>query len=546
MATQPGREAGRFISVRFRGDCVSEAQIQAIRALIRRHRAATRSQIATLVCQAFEWRRPNGELNVRSCRDLLVRLEDSGQIQLPASKRRRTTHKMRSLESHSWDPEPPRVGPSEVVLRGVVVRPISRREIPRWREAMRRFHYLGDGEIVGECMRYVAESDSQWLALLGWGAAALKSRHREAFIGWPEKLKLERLSFVANNVRFLMLPWVEVPHLASFVLAANLRRLSDDWQRVYGHRILLAETFVDLKRFRATCYRASNWKYLGDTRGMRREGKGYAEHGQPKGIFVYPLEPRAREILTLPFPSPEILEDPTMAAIAIDVNKLPLEGKGGLIEVFRDIKDPRNPQGLRHPFPSVLALAVMAALSGMKSYAAIAQWASSLPKEIFKRLRCWCHQAPSEPTFRRVLQSVDSDEVDQKVGQWMMNQPVFRKAEAVALDGKTLRGSGDGDGPPCHLLAAVTHEEGVVIAQRNVGEKTNEITQAAPLLKDLDLEGKTVTADAMHTQRDFARFVVEEKKADYVLIAKENQPTLLEDIKLLHDTESFPPSGELA
>jgi hypothetical protein len=409
---------------------------------------------------------------------------------------------------------------------------------------MSRFHYLGDGAIVGERLRYVAESDSRWLALLGWGAAALKSRHREAFVGWQEKLKIERLSFVANNVRFLILPWVEVPHLASFVLAANLRRLSNDWQRVYGHRILLAETFVDLKRFRATCYRASNWKYLGETRGMRREGKGYAEHGRPKGLFVYPLEPRAREILTAPFPSPEILENPTVATIAIDVNKLPLEGKGGLIEVLRDIKDPRAPQGLRHPFPSVLALSVMAALSGMKSYAAIAEWASSLPKEIFKRLRCWCHQAPSEPTFRRVLQSVDPDEVDQKVGQWMMNQPVFRKAEAVALDGKTLRGSGDGDGPPCHLLAAITHEEGVVMAQRNVGEKTNEITQAAPLLKDLDLKGKTVTADAMHTQRDFARFVVEEKKADYVLIAKENQPTLLEDIKLLHDTESFPPSGK--
>lgn len=452
---------------------------------------------------------------------------------------------MRSFDSHSWDPEPPRVGSSEVALRGVVVRSISRREIPRWRAAMRRFHYLGDGTIVGECMRYVAESDSQWLALLGWGAAALKSRHREAFIGWPEKLKLERLSFVANNVRFLILPWVEVPHLASFVLAANLRRLSDDWQRVYGHRILLAETFVDLKRFRATCYRASNWKYLGETRGMRREGKGYAEHGQPKGLFVYPLEPRAREILTAPFPSPEILEDPTVATFAMDVNNLPLEGKGGLIEVLRDIKDPRAAQGLRHPFPSVLALSVMAALSGMKSYAAIAQWAASLPKEIFKRLRCWCHQAPSEPTFRRVLQSVDPDEVDKKVGRWMMSQPVFRNAEAVALDGKTLRGSGDGDGSPCHLLSAITHEEGVVIAQRNVGDKTNEITQAAPLLKDVDLEGKTVTADAMHTQRDFARFVVEEKKADYVLIAKENQPTLLEDIKLLHDTESFPPSGEL-
>lgn len=545
MANQAGGKAGRSVPVQFRGEPVSEEQILAILGLIRRHGAANRSQIATLVCQQWQWRRPNGELNVRSCRDLLVRLENSGQIQLPATKRRRVTHKVCPLESIFWDPEPPRVGPNDVDLRRVVVRPISRREIPRWREAMRRFHYLGDGRIVGECLRYVAESDSRWLALLGWGAAALKSRHREEFIGWPEKLKLQRLNFVANNVRFLILPWVQAPHLASFVLAANLRRLSKDWQRLYGRRILLAETFVDLKRFRGTCYRASNWEYLGQTRGMRRQGKGYAEHGQPKGLFVYPLEPRAREILTAAFPSPEILGEGTMGTMAIDVNQLPLEGEGGLMEVLRDIKDPRSRRGLRHPFASVLALAVMATLSGMKSYAAIAEWAAGLPKEIFKRLRFWCHQAPSEPTFRRVLQSIDADEIDGKLGEWIMKQPVFREAKAVALDGKTLRGSGDGDGTPCHLLAAITHEEGVVIAQRNVGHKTNEITQAAPLLKDLDLEGKTVTADAMHTQRAFAEFVVEEKKGDYVLIAKENQPTLLENIKRLHTTESFPPSGEL-
>jgi hypothetical protein len=437
------------------------------------------------------------------------------------------------------------LGPTDVELWRVVVRPIrDREEIARWREAMALFHYLGDGELVGESLRYVAEDDRGWLALLGWGAAALKCRHREAFLGWSDQLRLQRLGFVVNNARFLILPWVRVPHLASHVLAANLRRLSRDWKLAYAHRVLVAETFVDLNRFRGTCYRACNWKYLGQTRGMGRQGAGYVRHGMPKGLFVYLLHSRAQEILSSAFPSPEILETNAMTTrFSIDVNQLPLEGRGGLLEVLSELTDPREPQGIRHPFRSVLALCVMATLSGMRTYEAIAEWAKDLPKEIFKRLRCWCHQAPSEPTFRRVLQKVDAKEVDEKVYEWLSRQEIYRRAKAVALDGKTLRGSGDGEGTPCHLLSAVTHGEAAVVGQESVGEKTNEITHAKPLLGNLDLEGKVVTADAMHTQTDFARFVVEEKKADYVLIAKDNQPTLRADIKLLH-AEDFSPSGQ--
>jgi hypothetical protein len=164
---------------------------------------------------------------------------------------------------------------------------------------------------------------------------------------------------------------------------------------------------------------------------------------------------------------------------------LPLEGQGGLIEALRGITDPRKPQGVRHPFESVLALAVMAALSGMRAYEAIAEWAKDVPKEVLKRLRCWCHQAPSEPTFRRVLSSVDASEVDKKVYEWLGKQGVFK---AVALDGKTLRGSRDGEEEAWHLLSAVTHEGAVVVAQERVEGKTNEIKVAKPLLEDLNLE----------------------------------------------------------
>jgi hypothetical protein len=477
---------------------------------------------------------------------LLARLEEARQIKLPSAKPHRARRRAGAPTPTHWTTEPASRGPSDVELRRVVVRPIHDREgIARWREAMARFHYLGDGELVGESLRYVAEDDRGWLALLGWGAAALKCRHREAFLGWSDQLRLQRLGFVVNNARFLILPWVRVPHLASHVLAENLRRLSRDWELLYAHRVLVAETFVDLNRFRGTCYRACNWKYLGQTRGMGRRGIGYVQHGVPKALFVYLLHSRAREILASAFPAPEILETRAMTTrFSIDVNRLPLEGRGGLLEALDEILDPRKHRGIRHPFRSVLALSVMAALCGMQTYEAIAEWARDLPKEILKQLRCWCHQAPSEPTFRRVLQSVNAEEVDRKVSDWLSRQEIYRKAKAIALDGKTLRGSADGDGTPCHLLSAVTHGAAVVVAQESVGEKTNEITHAKPLLGNLDLEGKVVTADAMHTQTDFARFVVEEKKADYVLIAKDNQPTLQADIKLLH-TEDFSPSGQL-
>ena len=149
----------------------------------------------------------------------------------------------------------------------------------------------------------------------------------------------------------------------------------------------------------------------------------------------------------------------------LDVNKLPLEGKGGLIEVLRGITDPRKRRGIRHPFESVLALAVMAALGGMRGYDAIAEWAKDVPKEVLKRLRCWCHQAPSEPTFRRVLNSVDAAEVDNRVYEWLRRQGAL-KPRAVALDGKTLRGTIEvGQTQGLHLLAAYLPQEGLVLMQ---------------------------------------------------------------------------------
>jgi hypothetical protein len=469
--------------------------------------------LARAVCRELGWLRPNGALRLRACRDLLVRLAEAGTLKLPAPQRQGAgrTDMQREAPAEALG-ETCGAGcevVEEVALRRIAVRPIEPAELPRWREAMARYHYLGDGEIVGETVRHVAEIDGRWLALLGWGAAALKSRHREGWIGWDEPTKYRRLNLVTNNVRFLILPWARTRHLASAVLARSVRRLSGDFEARYGHPVLLAETFVDSERFRGTCYLAANWIRLGETRGMARKGQGYEAHGRKKAIFVYPLERGAREILAAPMLSPEILRRSSMATmpeVVVDVNRLPLDGAGGLIEVLREMVDPRRRRGIRYPLETVLALAVMACLSGMRSYEAIAEWAQDLPKELLRGLRCWCWRAPSEPTFRRVLSKVDADEIDRRVSAWLAE--LVGKG-AVSLDGKTLRGSRDGDRPAVHLLAAITHAEGVVVAQSQVEEKSNEIPGAKPLLENLDLRGATVTADAMHTQKDLARHLVE-------------------------------------
>lgn len=159
-------------------------------------------------------------------------------------------------------------------LGELIVRPIAAEERLGWRLYMERYHYLGDRPIVGEHL-YAALLEGELVALLGWAAAAFRAPLREAYVGWDEATKRRRLHLVANNIRFLILPWIRVRHLASKVLAMNLRRLSADWQKVWTHPVLLAETFVDTTRYRGTCYRAANWVCLGETAGRSKRGNTY-------------------------------------------------------------------------------------------------------------------------------------------------------------------------------------------------------------------------------------------------------------------------------
>jgi len=286
------------VLLRYRTRWIGPAELAVIRATIAAHAAAGRSQIARLLCAAWDWRQPNGALKEYACRDLLLRLEERGYLTLPP--RRRAPDGPSRQDRLLPLPPPPATTLTRADLGSLVVHPIARAERPLWKACLAGYHYLGYHRSVGEQLGYVAVLDGQLVGCLAWGAAAYRNGPREAYLGWDAATKRARLHLVAQNTRFLLLPWVRLPHLASKVLAANCRRLSADWEKRYGHGLLLAETFVDPTRFRGTCYRAANWVALGPTRGAGKRGNRYRRHGLPKLVFVYPLHRRAREWCAAP------------------------------------------------------------------------------------------------------------------------------------------------------------------------------------------------------------------------------------------------------
>jgi predicted transposase YbfD/YdcC len=226
----------------------------------------------------------------------------------------------------------------------------------------------------------------------------------------------------------------------------------------------------------------------------------------------------------------------------IDLNRLPSDGEGGLIEMLGTVEDPRQRGGVRHPVVTVVAISVCAALSGARSFKAIAEWAKELRRDTLRRLGSRRWTPPSEPTFRRVLQKLDAERLDPAIGRWLLHQHGAR-IEGVSMAGKTLRGARDSGQAAPRLLSAILHQEGIIVAQRAVAEKTNEIPERPRLVETLPLEGAVVTADAMHTQQETARYLVEKKKADYVFTVKDHQSTLKQDIDDLH-LNRFPPPFE--
>jgi len=430
----------------------------------------------------------------------------------------------------------PLPGENRVFLKEVIVRLILPGERLRWEDLLKQHHYLGFTGMVGKSLRYVAEHQGRWLALLGWQSAALKCKPRDQWIGWSSFLQYQRLSLIANNTRFLILPDITIKNLASRILSLNLKRLSSDWQMIHGHPLLLAETFVDPNRFTAASYRAANWQRLGLTRGFAKHQKTYTQHNHPKWVLVYPLHPKACQRLQDPAYT---FGEQTMK----NPNTMTPKQWRSLYQQLRALPDCRKHRGIRHSYRTILTIAMAAVVCGAKSFAALSEFAALLTQAQLQRLYArfnktkGCFAPPSESALRRTLQVSDADALDQILGQWLFAQSDPK--DPIAIDGKTLRGARRKEGSHVHLLSAFLHQQAMTIAQIEVGEKTNEIPELKRLLTPIDITGRIITADALHTQQETARYIVEEKKAHYLFTVKENQKTLLEDIAALGPDDFF-------
>jgi hypothetical protein len=277
--------------------------LSTIRNLIATHPCWHRTRISQELCRRWHWVNDKGRLKDIAARSLLRKLDSMGLIELPAPVRSANNE----FRNQPVVPELPAQERAPIECRLSDLQPIQihRVESPEdnrlFRGFLQQHHYLGYTGPVGENLQYlIHDHHDRLLGCMLYGAAAWRVADRDRFIGWDEAARKRGLSRIANNMRFLILPWVRVPHLASHLLAATRRRLSMDWQEKYGHPILLLETFVEQGRFAGTCYLADNWTHVGQTRGRSRNHNSGDPTVPVKSVWLYPLCRGFRQALTAP------------------------------------------------------------------------------------------------------------------------------------------------------------------------------------------------------------------------------------------------------
>ena len=282
---------------------IGGAELTEIRGLIETNPGWSRRRLSEVLAERWQWRAASGQLKDMAARTLLLKLHDRGLIVLPARRRVATTRRV-NPEPDLFDGPPAQpVATSLSALRPLRIQVVRPRDLDygRFERYLRQYHYLGHRGPVGENLGYLIGSrNGVDLACLLFGAAAWQCAARDRWIGWSAPQRAQGLAFIANNSRFLILPSVVVPHLASHLLAQIARRIDGDWQGRYGHPLHLLETFVQQDRFRGTCYQAANWIKVGQTTGRTRQSQRHrdnAVHAPVKDIYLYPLTCDARHHL---------------------------------------------------------------------------------------------------------------------------------------------------------------------------------------------------------------------------------------------------------
>jgi len=437
------------------------------------------------------------------------------------------------------------------VLDALTVRPIQPQERRRYDELIKAHHYLHTHQLVGEQLCYVATFRGQWLALSSWCAAARHLKGRDQFIGWsPEQCRTRR-ALLANNARFLILPGHHFPNLASRVMKWVLERLSDDWLERFQHPIVLVESFVDPEQFRGTTYRCSGWSPLGLTQGFGRQARDfYVEHHQPKQLWVKALVKNATvklraERLPEAWAVVEQQVQPRCTAKTAELKSLS--------DHLARIPEYRSAHALGYPLAGLLCLIAVATFTGVvRGKKDLAAFAATLSQAQMRALRFRRRDPKSQKltppgvtTFFRILNEVDEQALELALLAWQDQVLGPVQDRIIAIDGKKLRHSQGGE-----LVSAMGAESGRWLGTVRTPDKTNEIRAARTLLEHLNeretLTGKVVVLDALHTNLETARLIVQDLGADYLFTVKTNQDTLHTTVSGLLSARAFSPSGSRA
>lgn len=277
------------------GRLVSGTDVEALRGWIGSNPEWSRKRLAREVCQRWDWRDAKGRLKDFAARSLLLKLQARGHIELPALQTQMRRAPRQIVAPPGWE-EPGAVVGGLKRLGNVRLDPVEPGSdaARRWAFYLQRYHYLGF-RVVGENLGYLAtDAAGRDLACLLFGAAAWRCHCRDRALGWSQTERGQRLGRVAGNTRFLILPWVQVPHLASHLLGRVVRRINADWQARYGHGLEWLESFVERDRFRGVCYRAANWKCVGSTRGRSRQDREHRLKVPVKDLYLYRLTQQGR------------------------------------------------------------------------------------------------------------------------------------------------------------------------------------------------------------------------------------------------------------
>jgi hypothetical protein len=284
--------------LKYRGRMVTTEDVLYIRQLITAHPRASRRRLSQKLCEAWQWKQANGALRDMVCRGLLLTLHRAGRIELPAVKF--IPHNPLARRKR---PEPVLIDTTPIhrplqELRPVEIKQVRRTDQePLFNSLMEQYHYLNYEQPVGEHLKFLIWAQGRPIACLAWSSAPRHLGSRDRYIGWSAEARRRNIRFIAYNTRYLILPWVRVPHLASHILGKMAGQLSPDWERMYDHPVYFAETFIDPGRFRGTCYRAANWKVLGLTTGRGKNDHTYKPNRPIKEVLGLPLTPRFRELL---------------------------------------------------------------------------------------------------------------------------------------------------------------------------------------------------------------------------------------------------------